>query len=455
MISTSEGLILIDTGYPGDGEALKESIEALGFSVNDVKIIIHSHGHRDHSGASSEIVKMSGAKTYLNFNDKKYIKDLEIDFDIKDGDVIRLGETEILALHTPGHTEGTVSLFFNVSENGKTYRAGMFGGAGTNQLKKAFMRKVTINYLYRGEYYKSIERLHGEHVDIFIGNHTWNTDTKGKAELMDKSEVNPFLDSSAFSKFLDDRKKDLDRVIEEDQEIDFVNYAHRGASEYRPENTMESFRLGLEMGANGIETDVHITKDGVPVLFHDDTLDRVTNGTGSITQYTYEELCALDVIKGDYREKIPTFREFLDEFAQKDITFAIELKQWGTAEIVIDILREYNLQNKCVITSFSYNELKKALAYGKEFRLGHLTSDVSDEHINELIEDRISEICPKASLIIENPELVKKWHKLGLNVRAWGVSNESIMKGVFEAGVDGMTVNFPDKLTALIKEKNS
>lgn len=454
MIATSKGLILIDTGYPGDGEALKESIEALGFYVKDVKIIIHSHGHYDHSGATAEIVKMSGAKTYLNFNDKKYIKDFEIDFDIKDGDVIRLGETEIKALHTPGHTEGTISLFFNVKENEKTYRVGTFGGAGTNQLKKAFMRAKSVNYLYRGEFYKSIERLKGERVDLFIGNHSWQNDTKGKAELIGKSELNPFLDSSAFSKFLDKLKNNLDRVIEQDEKTDFVNYAHRGASQYRPENTMISFRLGLEQGANGIETDVHITKDGVAVLFHDHTIDRVTNGKGNVTDYTYDELLGFDVIKDEYKAKIPTLREFLDEFADRDITFAIELKQLGAAEAVIDMLREYDLAQKTVITSFNYDELKRAAAYGKEFRFGYLTSNVSQEHILEMIEDKISEICPKASLVMEDPNRVANWHKLGFNVRVWGVSNEEIMRSALDAGVDGMTVNFPDKLSTLLKERD-
>ena len=215
---------------------------------------------------------------------------------------------------------------------------------------------------------------------------------------------------------------------------------------------MMSFKLGLEQGANGIETDVHVTKDGVAVLFHDDTLDRVTNGKGKVTDYTYDELLGFDVIMGEYKAKILTLREFLDEFSDQDITFAIELKQRGTAEAVIDILREYDLSKKVVITSFYYDELKRAAAYGKEFRFGHLTSDVSEAHTLELIADKISEICPQAALVVEDPDLVAKWHKLGLNVRAWGVSNEH-MRGVLDAGVDGMTVNFPDKLTAILKER--
>ena len=84
----------------------------------------------------------------------------------------------------------------------------------------------------------------------------------------------------------------------------FINYAHRGASEYYPENTALSFRKGLEMGANGIETDVQKTKDGVVVLFHDDTLNRVTGKSGSIADYTYSELLEFDVVKGELKEKI-------------------------------------------------------------------------------------------------------------------------------------------------------
>ena len=77
---------------------------------------------------------------------------------------------------------------------------------------------------------------------------------------------------------------------------------------------------------------------------------------------------------------------------------------------------------------------------------------MSEAHTLELIADKISEICPKAALVVEDPDLVAKWHKLGLNVRAWGVSNEN-MSGVLDAGVDGMTVNFPDKLSTLLKER--
>ena len=77
----------------------------------------------------------------------------------------------------------------------------------------------------------------------------------------------------------------------------FVNYAHRGASEYTPENTMLAFNLGIYMGANGIETDVQLTKDGIPVLFHDNTIIRMTGEEGSISDYTFDELQNFNVTK--------------------------------------------------------------------------------------------------------------------------------------------------------------
>ena len=91
-------------------------------------------------------------------------------------------------------------------------------------------------------------------------------------------------------------------------------------------------------GANGIETDVQATKDGVLVLFHDDTLERVTDSTGKIADYTWEELQKVKVYGNSFRgfyDRIPTFRAFLEAFAEYDIHFAIELKEAGIREIKV------------------------------------------------------------------------------------------------------------------------
>ena len=450
LLDTGDGLILLDTGYEENAESIVDSMEKLGFDIRDVKYIIHSHGHYDHTFATPKLVELSGAKTFLNSKDICYLKGrFTPDFDIRDGDVIKLGNTEILCLETPGHTEGTVSFFFNLEEDGKLYRAGMFGGAGTNQLKKDFLKSEGLNTLPRGQFFKSVNRLRNEHVDIFIGNHSWQNDTQGNYEKSLTSDVNPFIDETRWGAFLDKVEKNLWQVIDEESKTHFINYAHRGASEYLPENTFLAFYTGVYMGANGIETDVHVTKDGVAVLFHDDTLDRVTGESGEVSERTYTELAQMFVTKNEFQDKIVRFEDFLDKFSFRDLTFAIELKQKGTAKQVADILRKYDMKDKVVITSFDFESVCDMREYAPEFTAGFLAKEVTDDLLSEMKKRNISEICPKAPLI--NEENVRKWHSEGFNVRAWGVSNEDLMKNVYEAGADGMTVNFPDKLAEYIK----
>ena len=231
----------------------------------------------------------------------------------------------------------------------------------------------------------------------------------------------------------------------------FINYAHRGASEYLPENTLLSFYTGVYMKANGIETDVQKTKDGILVLFHDDTLTRVTGAEGSVADYTYEELSALLVKGHGLTDKIPTLKDFLSHFAHRDITFAIELKMDDCEAEVADLIYEYGVERKCVVTSFDIERIRNIKAYAPALRVGYLAQQFSEEAIEELLEMHADEICPMGKNL--SAEDVQRYHRLGFNVRAWGISDEQIMRAVYDMGADGMTVNFPDKLTAYIKER--
>ena len=231
----------------------------------------------------------------------------------------------------------------------------------------------------------------------------------------------------------------------------FINYAHRGASHYCPENTFLSFYTGVYMGANGIETDVQCTKDNVLVLFHDDTLDRVTGERGSIADYTYEELQAFFVKKEGLQDKIVRFEDFLARFRHFDLTFAIELKVGGVEQAVADMIFKYGLENKCIITSFQLDYLKVMRECAPTLRIGYLTSSIEESVVQELLDMGAYEICPKGDTVTK--ERVTAWHKQGLNVRAWGIANADIMKLVYDAGADGMTVNFPDWLVNYIKKK--
>jgi len=232
--------------------------------------------------------------------------------------------------------------------------------------------------------------------------------------------------------------------------MNFVNYAHRGASEYLPENTMLAFYTGLYMGANGIETDIQRCKDGTLVLFHDDTLARVTGVAGSVGDYTFPELQEFRVKKNGFSDKIVSFEDFLRHFSFRNITFAIELKGRGVEEDTARLLRQYGMAEKAVVTSFHLDYLIRFRQLAPEFETGFLSTTVEDGLLNNLKEIGIREFCPKAEQM--TPELVDKWHHLGFRVRAWGVGNVELMAHVLRCGADGMTVNFPDRLTEALKK---
>lgn len=449
MIDTGEGLILIDTGSEDKVDVLVESIEMLGYRVEDIKLILHSHGHYDHSWASGKLAALSGAKTYVHEKDIRYLNGkFTPDFGYKDGDMICLGNTQILVLETPGHTEGTVSFFFYTEEGGKRYRAGMFGGAGVNQVKIDYLKKRGLSYFQRAMYLESTARLKKEPVDIFLGNHSWNNKTREKYAQSLTSEENPFIDSTAWVPFLERCEGQLRDIMASEAGTGFINFAHRGASQYAPENTMMSFSLGMFQGANGIETDVQMTKDGVPVLFHDDSLERVTGQQGGIGDYTYEQLRQFDVKKGELTDKILKLEDFLIHFGFRDITFAIELKTPEAAEATAELLRKYGLERKATVTSFCYDALTRIRSCAPELKTGLLTGQVTEELLARMREDGIDELCPKGVLV--TPEAVRRWHDMGFHVRAWGIGDEALMKQVHDAGVNGMTVNFPDKLREYI-----
>lgn len=233
-----------------------------------------------------------------------------------------------------------------------------------------------------------------------------------------------------------------------------INYAHRGASEYAPENTLSSFYLGLIMGANGIETDVQRTRDGELVLFHDDAVHRVSNGKGRIAELTLEELRSLKIVgnaTAGFYDRILTMREFLEKFAGYDISFAIELKGHGVEKDALNLIKEFACLEKTTFTSFEFEYIKKIKELCPEARVGWLVYEGGEEEVNSLIEIGGEEIAPKAEFI--TLEAIKRWRGYGLGVRAWGVSSVQIMKNMCDLAVDGMTVNFPDRLYQYVNSK--
>lgn len=233
----------------------------------------------------------------------------------------------------------------------------------------------------------------------------------------------------------------------------FVNYAHRGASEYYAENTFSSFYAGVDMGANGIETDVQRTRDGKLVLYHDDTLMRCTGAAGKVADHTYEELRQLEVTnsKTGRCDKIVLLEDFLHHFGWRDLTFAIELKGPGTEEKTLALLEKYRMKDKAILTSFQYGYLEKAMAIDPTWRYGWLARDFSEEDVRKFKAAGGYQLCPRINDL--TPEKVAAWNAAGFTVRAWGIRDEDDMAHAYLCGTDGQTINFPDKLTAYLKDK--
>lgn len=228
-----------------------------------------------------------------------------------------------------------------------------------------------------------------------------------------------------------------------------INYAHRGASEYFPENTLRSFYAGLEMGADGIETDIQRTKDGVLVLHHDDTLKRTAGVDGRVCDYTYAELLKMDfgAFKGERfaGERIVTLDTFLTHFGAMNLTFALEIKQEGVEADVLALIEKHGCRDKVIVTSFKWEAITEVRRLDPTIRIGWLTGEITPEVLDRLEKHGMQQVCPKAMNV--GAEAMRLAVERGFSVRFWGISDVSVMKHALALGGDGMTVNFPDKLT--------
>lgn len=230
LIDTADGLIVIDPGYPDTFWIVLDNIKELGFDVRDIKIILISHGHHDHAGGTRELVRLSGAKSYIGKDDYTMVNGttqahlskipnyssnccFEPDVLLSDGDIVSLGNTSVLCLSTPGHTDGTMSFFFDATDGERTYRAGMHGGSGTNTLRKEFLEKWQLPFSNREKFIEGLKYAKTQKVDIFLGNHVGNNDTEGKLVRVANGEQDAFYCPGEWERFLDSRIARMNEVI--------------------------------------------------------------------------------------------------------------------------------------------------------------------------------------------------------------------------------------------------
>jgi glycerophosphoryl diester phosphodiesterase len=229
--------------------------------------------------------------------------------------------------------------------------------------------------------------------------------------------------------------------------------AHRGASSYAPENTIAAFDLALDLGARDLELDVHLTADDHLVVLHDDTVDRTTSGSGPVAGHTLATLRELDA--GAWfaprfaGQRIPTLAEVLAHYKSRaHLHVEIKGRSAQLSRRTADLVREHGMVAEVTITSFQRERLEDMRAYAPELPAGWLVAGVTDATVAQARGLGLSQLCPTAAVV--TPALVKRLHADGFVVRAWGVANEELMRRAADAGVDGMTVNFPDKLLAYL-----
>ena len=463
ILKTSEGLIMIDVGSEPNLPFVLDGMEKLGLALQDLKILLLSHWHGDHSAAVPLLrraCRQAGGdfKVLIGERDVPYLN-FPPDAVIRDGDVITLGETKIRCVASPGHTAGTTSFFFTIETGGRTVRCGMFGGAGTGQLAHDFLEGRKLSRLMRREYFATLEKLKKEPVEMLVGNHTWNDKLPETYALWEKRDFdekeNPFIDPARWQTFLIGCRKKLLDVIASETVAHFVNYAHRGRSDIYHGNTMPAFLAGVEARANGIETDLRRTADGVLILFHDKTLKGLGQPDRAVSEVSFEELTEMMTAAWGEAYRPVTAETFLRTFGPLDLSLALELKEAGIAEETVALARRYAKRKNVTFTSFTPAYLDEVHALAPDWHLGQLVKagTAADADMDAFFARGVEEICPFAGDI--DPDFVSRWHEGGFTVRAWGVSDEETMRRLVEAGVDGITVNFPQKLTALLDERNA
>lgn len=241
---------------------------------------------------------------------------------------------------------------------------------------------------------------------------------------------------------------------------DMLNIAHRGFRSRYPENTMLAFKKAVEAGCDGIEFDVHLSKDGEAVIIHDETVDRTTDGTGLVGQKTYRELKALNTAKPHSETvdfaPIPSLREYFEYMAeQPDIISNIELKTGvfvyeGIEEVVYRLMKEYGLIDRCIVSSFNHESVLRMKQIDSAVVCGLLVD--SWQIRPELYVRELGIECYHPSAYCVTPKLVAALHNAGVRINPWFGSIQCDYRQLIEMGVDSLITDYPDKITALLKD---
>ena len=212
---------------------------------------------------------------------------------------------------------------------------------------------------------------------------------------------------------------------------------HRGAAGYTLENTLASFQKAIKIGCDGTELDVHLTRDNIPVVIHDSTVDRVTSGSGIVSQMSLEEIKKLDCKD---KQKIPTLQEVIDLCREK-INLKIELKADVAVRQVAEALKQNNIVPGTSVLSFDKGTLKEIRKILPDLSLCYLFEEYSDD-VWKLAEDLSLEFLGPKYWIVDQ-EVIDKSHSLGIKIYTWTVNEKKTGKKLETMGVDELVTDYP------------
>lgn len=233
--------------------------------------------------------------------------------------------------------------------------------------------------------------------------------------------------------------------------------AHRGASGYAPENTLAAFQKALELGADMIECDIHATQDGELVVIHDETIDRTTNDTGYVKDYTLSELKQFEIF---YRndafrnERIPTLREVI-ALTKGQAKLVIEVKTCpvfypGIEKKLVNMIEREQLVAESLVIAFYHPTLREINRLNPAIQTGIL-------YVGGLVEpwaaaDAVGATALHPQYEYAQPDMIAEARRRGYRVHPWTIDRPEDLRQWLDYGVDGITTDFPDRLAALLRE---
>lgn len=225
-----------------------------------------------------------------------------------------------------------------------------------------------------------------------------------------------------------------------------LKIAHRGAKAYEPENTLQAFQKALDLHADGIELDVHLSADGHIIVMHDETIDKMTNGKGAVNTFTLAELKSFLIAE---KHEIPTLDAVFD-LVDKKCFINIELKNADTSKNVVSLIEEYITEkgwnyDHFIISSFDWNALKEVQNLNPNIPIGVLTEGDLDASLAFAEKIKAKAIHPDYQLL--NQENTGRMQERGFLVLPWTVNKAEDIQKMKSYNVDGIITDFPDRIS--------